>query len=99
MARIKKYSLLPQLWLVRVTVSDSDCVFSINPNISYLRLVRATNDNAAVRGAATYCNKKMKEYPGTFFTYSTTDVQPYWYPVRVSTDESTEKAVFTKSKY
>ena len=86
------------MWLVRVTVSDPACVFSINPNISYLRLVRATSSNAALGGAATYCNNRMQEYAGTSFAYSTTDIQPYWYPTRVSTDEPAEKVIFTKSK-
>jgi hypothetical protein len=86
------------MWLVRVTVSDPDCVFSINPSISYLRLIRATSSIAAMSGAATYCNNRMQGYPGTLFAYSTTDVQPYWYPIRVSTDEPAEKVVFTRSK-
>jgi len=98
MARIKRFSLLPQMWLVRVTVSDPGCIFSINPSISYLRLVRATSSNAALSGAAAYCNNRMRMYPGTSFAYSTTDVQPYWYPIRVSTDEPAEKVVFTRSK-
>jgi hypothetical protein len=99
MARIKAINLRPQLWLVKVTVSDPSCVFSINPNISYDKLVKATNINSAVRTAATYCNRKMKEYPGTFFTYSTSEVKPYWYPLRVSYNEPSEKATFTRSKY
>jgi len=99
MARIKAINLRPQLWLVKVTVSDPGCVFSINPNISYDKLVKATNINSAVRTAATYCNRKMKEYPGTFFTYSTSEVKPYWYPLRVSYNEPSEKATFTRSKY
>jgi hypothetical protein len=81
MAKVKRYNLRPQLWLVKITVSDPNCVFSINPNISYNKIVKASNDNSAVREAAVYCTRKMKEYPGTHFTYSTENVKPYFYPI------------------
>ena len=81
MAKVKRYSLRPQLWLVKVSVSDPNCIFSINPNISYDKIVKASNGNSAVREAAVYCTRKMKEYPGTHFTYSTEEVKPYFYPI------------------
>jgi len=84
MAKIKKTNLIPQNWLVRISVKDPNLSFSINPEISYMRLVKATNANAAVRAAAAYCTKKMKEYPGTTFSYSTTEVEPFYYPIRVA---------------
>ena len=62
MAKVKRYSLRPQLWLVKVSVSDPNCIFSINPNISYDKIVKASNGNSAVREAAVYCTRKMKEY-------------------------------------
>jgi hypothetical protein len=60
MAKIKKISCRPTIWLVRVSVKDPSCTFSINPEISYMRLVKAFNANAALKAAATYCNNKMK---------------------------------------
>jgi len=100
MARVKKsFSMRPQLWLVKMTVSDPGCVFSINPNISFNKIIRATNVNAAVKGAAAYCARKMKEYPDTDFTYSTKEVKPYYYPVRQVHEESSDRACFTKVKY
>ena len=44
-----------------------------------MKVFKANNLNAAVREAATYCNKYMKYYPGTAFSYSTKNVQPYSY--------------------
>jgi len=84
MARIKKVNCKPQNWLVRITVEDEKCVFSVNPKISYMKIVKALNPNAAVKAAATYCNKKMKDYPETSFVYSTTDVEPYFYPIKTA---------------
>jgi hypothetical protein len=98
MARIKRINLQPQLWLVKITVDDPSCVFSINPNITFKRLVKASNSNAAIKGATTYCNRKMEEYPGTRFTHSTDEAQPYWYPVRVNLNEPSEQAGFTITK-
>jgi hypothetical protein len=93
MARIKKTNLIPQNWLVRVFVKDPDCVFSIKPEITFMRLVKATNGNAAVKAAATYCNKRMKEYPGTDFSYSTTEVAPYYYPLKQSFNEEKDDRI------
>jgi hypothetical protein len=96
MAKIKKISCRPTMWLVKVSVKDPGCTFSINPEISYMRLVKAFNSNAAVRAAATYCNRKMKEYPGTFFTYSTTEVKAYYYPIYQFKEEAREVCYKTK---
>jgi hypothetical protein len=71
----------PGLWLVNITVNDPNCLFSINPNISYDKIIKANNENAAVLGAANYCTRKMKEYPGVHFSYSTDNVKSYFYPV------------------
>ena len=93
MARIKKTNLIPQNWLVRVFVKDPDCVFSIKPEITYMRLVKATNGNAAVRAAAIYCTRMMKEYPSTNFSYSTTEVAPYYYPLKQSFNEEKDDRI------
>jgi hypothetical protein len=87
MAKVKKFSLRAALWTVKITVTDNDCLFSVNGNIEFDKLIKANNENAAVKGAASYCNRKMREYPGTRFSYSTKDVQPYFYPVRVTSND------------
>jgi hypothetical protein len=69
----------PQYWKVEISVDDPKCSFSINSQILYMKVFKANNLNAAVREAATYCNKYMKYYPGTAFSYSTKNVQPYSY--------------------
>jgi hypothetical protein len=97
MARIKKTNLIPQNWLVRIFVKDANCVFSIKPEITFMRLVKATNGNAAVKAAATYCNKRMKEYPGTDFSYSTEDVKPYYYPLKQAFNEEKDDRI-TRTK-
>jgi hypothetical protein len=93
MARIKKTNLIPQNWLVRIFVKDVNCVFSIKPEITYMRLVKATNGNAAVRAAAIYCTRMMKEYPSTNFSYSTTEVAPYYYPLKQSFNEEKDDRI------
>lgn len=95
MARIKKTNLIPQNWLVRVFVKDPNCVFSIKPEITYMRLVKATNGNAAVRAAAIYCTRMMKEYPSTNFSYSTTEVAPYYYPLKQTFNEEKDDRITT----
>lgn len=95
MARINKISLKPTMWLVQVSVHDPQCIFSINPSISYKRLVAAMSSGAAARAAATYCNKKMLAYPGTQFTYSTECMEPYYYPVQRSFKEEPHEVCTT----
>ena len=79
MAKINRVSGQIKHWRVQITVEDPDCVFSIKPNITYMRVFNALSENAAIRAAANYCNKYMKEYPGAYFTYSTKIVEPYRY--------------------
>lgn len=97
MARIKKTNLIPQNWLVRIHVKDPNCLFSIKPEITYMRLVKATNGNAAVRAAATYCNRRMKDNPGVNFSYSTTEVEPYYYPLKQTFNEEKDDRI-TRTK-
>ena len=75
----------PTHWLVQIAVEDPGCVFSVNPSITYKKIVNAFSSNAAVRAAANYCTKYMKLYPGAHFKYFTQGVEPYYYPVRVET--------------
>lgn len=83
MAKINRVSAQPQYWQVRIDVEDPDCLFSIKPQITYNRVVKAMSPNAAVRAAANYCNKYRELYPGVDFKYSTKDVTPYYYPIRL----------------
>lgn len=97
MAKIKKINCRPQNWLVRIDVKDPDCVFSIKPAITYKKIVKAMNSNAAVKAAATYCSRKMKEYPGTHFAYSTQQVEPYYYPIKQAfSEEKDDRIIGTK---
>lgn len=77
MAKINKASR-ENIWQVRIDVDDPECKWNINPKSSYYKIVKANNENAAVRGAATYCNRQMQNFPGVFFKYSTKDVKPYY---------------------
>lgn len=83
MAKAKKINIVrrqgPQYWRVLITVNDPECLFSIKPSIEYKKVFKATNPNAAIRAAANYCNKYRDYYPGVEFTYSTKDVEPYFY--------------------
>lgn len=66
------------IWQVRINVEDPDCIWNINPSSSFYKIVKASNPNAAIRGAANYCNRQMEAFPGVRFTYSTKDVNPYF---------------------
>jgi len=77
MAKINKVSR-ENIWQVRIDVDDPDCTWNINSKSSYYKIIKANNANAAVRGAATYCNRQMQSFPGAHFKYSTQDVKPYY---------------------
>lgn len=77
MAKINKVSR-ENIWQVRIEVDDPECKWNINPKSSYYKIVKASNENAAVRNAASYCNRQMQNFPGVFFKYSTKDVKPYY---------------------
>jgi len=79
MAKINKVSANPQYWKVKITVEDPDCNFSIDPQISFEKVVKAANENAAIRAAANYCTKQMKEYEHTEFKYDPHSAIPYYY--------------------
>lgn len=87
MARVKKISLRAALFTVRVTVVDPNCIFSVNGNIEYDKVIKANNATAAIKGVAAYCNRKMSEYEGVQFSYSKMHVHPYYYPVRVVSND------------
>jgi hypothetical protein len=80
MAKVNRVSTQPQYHKVLITVNDPNCSFSINPQISYMKVFKAYSINTAVRAAATYCNKYRSFYPGVEFTYSAQKVEPYHYP-------------------
>ena len=81
MAKITRFSLLPQYFKVKIDVNDPECIFSIKPAISYMKVFKAYSVNTAVRAAASYCNRYMKEYRGVEFKYSTNGVEPYYFPL------------------
>lgn len=81
MPKINRVSSAPSYWKVLIKVTDEDGIFSIGKNISYMKVFKALSANTAIRAAATYCNKYMKEYPGVEFSYSTKEVEPYYYPI------------------
>jgi len=89
MARTKKINWVSrqptQYYKVKIDVDDPDCLFSIKPQMSYMKVVKATSENAAVRAAANYCTKYMEEYPGVSFKYSTKEVEEYSYPIYIGT--------------
>lgn len=77
-----------QHYKVQIHVHDPDCLFSIKPQISYMRVVRATSEKAAARAAATYCAKYMHDYAGVTFEYSKNDMEEYsYYLADVATKE------------
>jgi hypothetical protein len=79
MAKINKVSRTISYHRVRIFVEDPNCLFSIKPKMDYFKVFKSTNPNVAIREAANYCNKYMKEYPGVTFKYSTKEVEPYNY--------------------
>lgn len=87
MAKINRVSAQPQYHKVLITVEDPDCVFSINPHLEYKKVFKSYSANTAIRAAANYCNRYMKEYPGTEFKYSTKIVEPYHYPILIQRSE------------
>ena len=92
MAKVKKLNWVcrpsTQHYKVQIHVHDPDCLFSINPQISYMRVVRATSEKAAARAAAEYCAKYMHAYPGVTFEYSKNEMKEYsYYLADVATKE------------
>jgi len=85
MAKINHVRRKNDIWTVLITVDDPDCKWNINPKSTFRKIIKANNPNAAVRNAASYCNRQMQHFPGTFFTYSTKEVEPYFYPIRMET--------------
>jgi hypothetical protein len=98
MAKINKVSR-ENIWQVRIHVDDPGCIWNVNPTASYYKIIKANNANAAIRGAATYCNRQMKTFPGAHFKYSTQDVKPYFYNIGREFVEQKEKPLVTLSKY
>jgi len=69
------------IWQVRITVDDPGCIWNVNPTSTYMKIIKANNENAAIRSAANYCTRQMQNFPGVHFSYSTTEVEPYFFGV------------------
>jgi hypothetical protein len=88
MAKINR-TVKENIWQVKITVNDPGCLWNINSECSFYKIIKANSMNGAVRGAANYCNRQMKSFPGTHFSYSTKEVEPYYYPLHsVATKEN-----------
>lgn len=77
MAKINRASR-ENIWQVRIDVDDPDCKWNVSPSSTFYKIIKANNENAAMRGAANYCTRQMENFPGTFFKYSTKDIKPYY---------------------
>jgi len=97
MAKINKASR-ENIWQVRINVNDPDCKWNINPKSTFYKIIKANNENSAVRGAANYCTRQMEHFPGVFFTYSTKDVKPYYFQVFNNFDFNEGNCGITKTK-
>lgn len=96
MAKINRVTRQNNFWQVEITADDPDCKWNINPKSIYYKIIKATNINAAIRGAATYCNRQMDAFPGVFFSYSTQNVKPYFPVITNAYEEREEKSVVSK---
>jgi hypothetical protein len=96
MAKINRVTRQNNFWQVEITADDPECKWNINPKSVYYKIIKATNINAAVRGAATYCNKQMAAFPGVFFTYSTQNVKPYFPRMYSCEEERDERPTTSK---
>lgn len=83
MAKINRASRQITHHRVLITVDDPGCLFSISPKMSYKKVFKSSNPNVAIREAANYCTRYMKEYPGVTFKYSIDEVEPYNYYERI----------------
>jgi len=79
------------IWQVQITVDDPGCTWNINSKSTYMKIIKANNEHAAIRNAATYCSRQMKEFPGTHFTYSTKEIYPYFYPLTPKFERDSEE--------
>lgn len=93
MAKINRVSAQPQYHKVLITVDDPDCLFSIAPHIEYKRVFKSYSTTTAIKAAANYCNKYMKEYPGAKFKYSTNTVEPYYYSILFQRQEEKDCSI------
>jgi len=69
----------PSFHKVRIFVEDPHNIYSIGGNITFMKVLKASNKNAAIRAASVYCTKQMKEYPSVIFKYSLDEIIPYNY--------------------
>ena len=64
---------------VWIEVLDEQCLFSCKPHIKYQKVFKSISTSTAVKAAAIYCNRYMKEYAGVIFKYYSDNVVPYNY--------------------
>lgn len=96
MAKINRASR-QNIWQVEISVDDPDCKWNINPTSKYFKIVKANNENAAMRGAANHCTKQMQAFPGVHFSYSTKNIKPY-YPLILTQYQDIDNQL-TTTKY
>lgn len=98
MAKINKASR-ENIWQVRIDVDDPGCIWNVNPSSTFYKIIKANNENAAMRGAANYCTRQMQAFPGVHFKYSTKDIKPYYCNVYDNSSMSEESPGINKIKY
>lgn len=95
MAKINKVSR-QNIWQVEITVDDPECKWNINPTSTYYKIIKANNENSAMRGAANHCTKQMEAFPGVHFKYSTKNIRPYFPTVYTQYQDSDERVAISK---
>lgn len=95
MAKINR-ATRQNIWQVEIIVDDPDCRWNITPTSTYYKIIKANNENAAMRGAANHCTKQMEAFPGVHFKYSTKNIRPYFPTVYSTYQDSDERVTVSK---
>jgi len=95
MAKINRVTR-QNIWQVEIIVDDPDCKWNITPTSTYYKIIKANNENAAMRGAANHCTKQMEAFPGVHFKYSTKNIRPYFPTVYSTYQDSDERVTVSK---
>ena len=72
MAKINR-ATRQNIWQVEIIVDDPDCKWNITPTSTYYKIIKANNENAAMRGAANHCTKQMEAFPGVHLVLTKLD--------------------------
>jgi len=96
MAKINHTKRTSNIWQVEISVDDPECKWNINPKSTYHKIIKANNENAAMRGAANHCTKQMESFPGVFFNYSTKNIKPYFPSIYEFSEERDEPSITSK---